>query len=159
MIGDSEHLSGEVRPNGHFLIQRVYYEDTDFSGAVYHARYLHFMERGRSDYLRLLGLHHHELAAQDEPLNFAVSNMEIAFKTACRIDDILTIHTTVQSVTGARATLIQRVYRGDKTAIEASVTAVLVNQAGRPKRFPQNARDILEAQLQTSRQTPDISHT
>ncbi len=61
---DSEGLAGRLTEAGHELVQRVYFEDTDFSGRVYHARYLHFMERGRSDFLRLLGIHHRELAAE-----------------------------------------------------------------------------------------------
>ena len=88
---------------GHELLQRVYFEDTDFSGRVYHARYLHFMERGRSDYLRLLGIHHRELAA--EGLAFAVRRMEIDFLRPAAIDDVLTIRTAALGVGGARIVL------------------------------------------------------
>ena len=81
-----DHLAGRLTDAGHELLQRVYFEDTDFSGRVYHARYLHFMERGRSDYLRLLGVHHRSLAK--EGLGFAVSRMEIEFLRAATIDDV-----------------------------------------------------------------------
>ncbi|MGO7208298.1 hotdog domain-containing protein, partial [Rhizobium ruizarguesonis] len=74
-------ISGELMEAGHRLVQRVYYEDTDFSGLVYHARYLHFLERGRTDYLRCLGVEQRELVSADEEgLVFVVHRMEIDFK-------------------------------------------------------------------------------
>lgn len=82
-------LSGELIDHGHRLTQRVYYEDTDFSGLVYHARYLHFLERGRTDYLRCLGCEQSALlTADEEGLVFVVHRMEIDFKTPARMDDV-----------------------------------------------------------------------
>ncbi|HSG94677.1 MAG TPA: thioesterase family protein, partial [Afifellaceae bacterium] len=77
-MAEAHELAGQLTESGHELRQRVYFEDTDFSGLVYHARYLHFFERGRSDYLRLLGVHHNELAAVG--LVFAVKTMTLDFK-------------------------------------------------------------------------------
>ena len=82
-------LSGELIEHGHRLTQRVYYEDTDFSGNVYHAAYLKFFERGRTEFLRDLGIHHSELAEQG--IAFAVRTMELDFVAAARIDDLLTV--------------------------------------------------------------------
>jgi len=130
----THEISGRLTSGGHELQQRVYFEDTDFSGRVYHARYLHFMERGRSDYLRLLGIHHRELAA--EGLSFAVSHMEIDFLKAAGIDDVLAIRTTLRETTGARIVLEQDVSRGDERLIAATVTVALLGPKGRAVRLP-----------------------
>ena len=79
---------------------RVYYEDTDFSGNVYHAAYLHFFERARTEFLRAEGIHHSELAK--DGIAFAVRRMEIDFAGAAHIDDLLSVETSIQSMTGAR---------------------------------------------------------
>ena len=133
-----EKISGRLTPGGHELQQRVYFEDTDFSGRVYHARYLHFMERGRSDYLRLLGIHHRELAA--EGLSFAVSHMEIEFLKAAAIDDVLRVRTSARETTGARIVLAQEVLRGEEGLIDAMVTVALLGAKGRAVRLPANIR-------------------
>ena len=88
-------LSGALTPFGHRLMARVYYADTDFSGVVYHARYLEFFERGRSDFLRLAGVHHAELAggSRGEKIVWIVRRMAIDFLRSARMDDILTIDT------------------------------------------------------------------
>jgi acyl-CoA thioester hydrolase len=115
-------------------MQRVYFEDTDFSGRVYHARYLHFMERGRSDYLRLLGIHHRELAAGG--LAFAVRRMEIDFLRPASIDDLLLITTTTRDTRGARVVLHQEILRVEERLITALVTIALIGPGGRPLRLP-----------------------
>jgi acyl-CoA thioester hydrolase len=130
----NDEISGRLTPGGHELKQRVYFEDTDFSGRVYHARYLHFMERGRSDYLRLLGIHHRELAA--EGLSFAVSHMEIDFLKAASIDDIVTVRTATRQITGVRIVLTQDVLRGEERLIKAIVTVALLGEKGRAVRLP-----------------------
>ena len=122
-------LAGRLTRAGHVLYQRVYFEDTDFSGLVYHARYLHFLERGRSDWLRLLGVHHRDLAA--EGLAFAVRRMEIDFLRPARIDDVLAIETRRQEIGGARIALRQSVRCDGDILVEALVTAALVGPAGR----------------------------
>lgn len=131
-------ISGRLTADGHELFQRVYFEDTDFSGRVYHARYLHFMERGRSDYLRLLGIHHRELAA--EGLSFAVSHMEIDFLKAAGIDDALTVRTAARETTGARIVLAQQIFRGEERLVAAMVTVALLGAGGRAVRLPATVR-------------------
>ena len=126
--------TGELLPDGHRRQERVYFEHTDFSGVVYHARYLDFLEHGRSDYVRMLGVHHHEL--QRDGLAFAVLRMEIDFRGAARIDDVLTVETDRGRLQGARLTFLQRIRRGDEPILQATVTVVLVDPRGRPKRFP-----------------------
>ena len=111
-------LSGELTATGHRLMARVYYADTDFSGVVYHARYLEFLERGRSDFLRLAGVHHTELAdgKHGEKIVWVVRRMEIDFRAPARIDDILTIDTRTEDISGARIFMAQQLKRGDDGA-------------------------------------------
>lgn len=131
-------LSGELTAAGHRTTARVYYADTDFSGVIYHARYLEFLERGRSDFLRLSGVHHRELDAGKggERVAWVVRRMEILFRAPARIDDVLTIETRTEEVRGARITMRQRILREGDVLIEAGVEAAIVDADGRPKRFP-----------------------
>lgn len=137
-------LSGTLTPFGHRLMARVYYADTDFSGVVYHARYLEFFERGRSDFLRLAGVHHTELAdgKHGEKIVWVVRRMEIDFRASARIDDVLTVDTRTVDISGARITMAQQLKRGDEVLVEARVEAAIVGENGRPRRFP---KDWVEA--------------
>ena len=139
--GESElaaALSGELTGDGHRGHARVYYADTDFSGLVYHARYLEFLERGRSDFLRLAGVHHTELAEgkHGERLVWIVRRMEIDFLSPARIDDILTIETRAEKISGARIFMAQSLKRGETTLVNAKVEAAIIDANGRPRRFP-----------------------
>jgi acyl-CoA thioester hydrolase len=131
-------LSGELTADGHRLVQRVYYEDTDFSGFVYHARYLQFMERARTDYLRCLGVEQGSLAIEGdtEGLMFVVHRMEIDFKSPAKMDDIVTILTRTEKAGGAKMVLQQEVRRGEQILIAARVVIAVVNAKGRPRRLP-----------------------
>jgi len=133
-------IAGELTAEGHRLMARVYYADTDFSGVVYHARYLEFLERGRSDYLRLAGVHHTELAdgKLGEKIVWVVRRMEIDFHAPARIDDILTIDTRTDSISGARIYMAQRLLRGDDLLVSARVEAAIIGENGRPRRFPRD---------------------
>ena len=130
--------SGTLHDGYHILTERVYFEHTDFSGVVYHARYLDFLEHGRSDYVRMLGVHHKEMNAAEfgEPLAFAVHRMEIDFKAAARIDDVLTVETRRGTLQGLRLTFNQTIKRGEQVLLKALVTVVLMNNDGKPRRFP-----------------------
>ncbi len=131
-------LSGALTEFGHRLMARVYYADTDFSGVVYHARYLEFFERGRSDYLRLAGVHHTELAKgkHGERIVWVVRRMEIDFRSPARMDDILTIDTRTEDISGARIVMVQQLKRGGEVLVAAKVEAAIIGENGRPKRFP-----------------------
>ena len=115
---------------------RVYYEDTDCSGRVYHACYLKFLERARTEFLRHKGLTHHTLEAfYTPPLPFfAVHHMEITFKGAAVLDDTLNVQTIVAALTAARLKLNQTIFKEDTEILEASVTIALL-QNGRPLRW------------------------
>lgn len=131
--------AGAIAGDTHTRLERVYFEHTDFSGVVYHARYLDFLEHARSDYVRLLGVHHGELA--ERGLAFAVHRMEIGFRGAARIDDVLRVETDRGTLSGARLAFAQRIRHGDALILEATVCVVLVSPDGRPRRFP---RDVIE---------------
>lgn len=136
----TQNLSGTLNGQTHHLPVRVYFEDTDFSGIVYHARYLHFLERGRTDMLRLMGVHHSELkdGAYGEPLFFAVKTMQLDFKAAAQIDDVLIVETNVASIKGVRLNLKQVLLKDEKTILAADVEIVLINADGSPKRIPKD---------------------
>ena len=91
----------------HKLPVRVYYEDTDFTGLVYHANYLRFFERGRSDFLRVAGVHHSALLESPEPMGFAVNKMSLDFLKAARIDDALVVETAFETMRGPRIFIAQ----------------------------------------------------
>jgi acyl-CoA thioester hydrolase len=143
-------LAGRLTATGHVLPVRVYFEDTDFSGVVYHANYLKFLERGRTDFLRLLGIGHAALEAGGEGdavegLVFAVRHMTLDFLKPARIDELLEVDTELSRTTGARIVLRQAVRRGDAVLVAAEVTVALINRAGRARRLPEAMRGRLVA--------------
>ena len=135
---DWPDLSGRLEDGGHVLPVRVYYEDTDFTGIVYHGAYVRFFERARSDFLRLIGIHHKALAdgAHGQPIAFAVRGMTLDFQRPARIDDVLEIHTSLSEYRGARIKLDQLVYRDQELLVSAAVTVAVITQEGRPTRLP-----------------------
>jgi len=118
-LSNASALDGEIRDGQHFQPVRVYYEDTDFSGVVYHASYLRFMERGRTNYLRLLGADQRamfeEVAKEAPGFAFVVRAMQLDFRKPARMDDLLEVITTPQEVKGASIVLHQLVNRGAET--------------------------------------------
>lgn len=118
---------------------RIYYEDTDFSGNVYHAAYLKFFERGRTEFLRDEGIHHSELAAQG--IAFAVRSMDIQFDGAAHIDDLLTVTTDVAGISGARLTLSQTILRDETVLTRATVVVVAIKTSGGAARMPRAILD------------------
>jgi acyl-CoA thioester hydrolase len=144
---DEAPSAGHFRDKAHVLPVRVYYEDTDFTGVVYHASYLRFLERGRTDCLRLLGVSHASMWAEEEPLAFTIRRMEIEFLKPARIDDALLVETRLLALSGASLHAHQVVRRGEQKLVEARLQAVLVAANGRPKRPPQALRALIEAAL------------
>jgi len=133
----------------HVLPIRVYFEDTDFSGLVYHATYLRWCERGRSDFLRLAGNDHKALiegAGGREPAAFVVRRMRLEFLRPARIDEVLEVTTRVKAMTAATLVLDQRVIRGTVELFTAEVTVVLVSVSGKPLRLTTALREALQDQ-------------
>ena len=141
-------LDGEIRDGRHVMQVRIYYEDTDFSRRVYHANYLRFMERGRTNYLRLLGAGQRALfeATQNEAPGFAfvVRSMAIDFLRPALMDDVLEIVTMPQEVRGASITLLQQCRRGDELLVEARVRVAFVS-GGKAQCVPKALRLAMEA--------------
>ena len=149
-VGPTIPLDGEIRDGRHFFTVRVYYEDTDFTGIVYHANYLRYMERGRTNYLRLIGADHRALfeATEKEAPGFAfvVYSMNLTFLKPARMDDVLDVVTEPEEVKGASATVRQRVMRGDELLVEAHVRVAFIS-AGRAQRIPKALRIAMKADL------------
>ncbi|MEO0398168.1 MAG: tol-pal system-associated acyl-CoA thioesterase [Pseudomonadota bacterium] len=122
--------------NPHTITVRIYYEDTDFSGVVYHARYLHFFERGRTEALRDVGIGHSELLKRDPPLVFAVREMTTRWLSPARIDDLLTVKTEFTEASGARIMAVQQIWRDEALLAAADVQIVSMSVDGRPRRVP-----------------------
>ncbi|SMP30790.1 tol-pal system-associated acyl-CoA thioesterase [Shimia sagamensis] len=120
---------------------RVYYEDTDMAGIVYYANYLKFIERGRSEWVREIGMDQHEMKA--EGIVFAVRRVECDYLGSAVLDDLLTVETEVANVTAARLVMEQRVKRGEEVLFHAMVTVVCMNETGQPVRLPANIRQMV----------------
>ncbi len=145
-------LSGRLSDTGHTLAVRVYFEDTDFSGLVYHTSYLRWCERGRSDFLRLLGIKHSELAGgafAGEPCAFAVRRINADFLKPARIDEILEVHTSAGEATKASIVLKQAIKREGQTVFRLEAQCVLIAASGRLLRLPAALTSLL----------PKSSHT
>jgi acyl-CoA thioester hydrolase len=137
-------LIEDAAGRGHVLPVRVYFEDTDFSGLVYHASYVRWCERGRSDFLRLLGGDHRRLIDGSdgaEPAAFVVRRMTFDFLKPARIDELLEVVTRVKGIGAASLTLVQSVRRGETTLVEAEVTVVLISVSGKPLRISSALRE------------------
>ena len=128
--------SGQFHGREHVLPVRVYYEDTDFTGVVYHASYLRFFERGRTEFLRAAGVEHAALLALPEPCAFAVTRITVAFRKAARVDDALEVRTIYRAGKGVRIEALQRVLRGGELIAEAEVEVVCIRLDGRARRPP-----------------------
>lgn len=134
----------------HHLPVRVYYEDTDFSGIVYHANYLRFFERGRSDFLRVAGIHHNELAAAADPTAFAVNKMELDFLKAARIDDALLVKTAFETMRGPRIFISQTLEKTGEILVTAKVQVCCISLTGRAKKPPAMLLERLKPFLEPS---------
>jgi acyl-CoA thioester hydrolase len=139
------HDPAKARPPcTHRFTQRVYYEDTDASGLVYHARYLHFLERARTEMLREAGSDHRSLLAR-EGLAFAVRLLTIEFLLPARLDDLLVVETAMTGRTGARIELKQRVLREGALLADCDLTLVCLDTNGRARRIPPALLDVFVA--------------
>lgn len=140
------HLSGQIVDGCHRLPIRIYYEDTDFSGVVYHASYLRFMERGRSDFIRLLGIQQgmlfEQTAAEQPGFAFVVRSMKLDFLKPARIDEVIEVVTKPGEIGGASILLQQTVMRGDEVLVDAQVRIAFVC-GGKPQRIPVGLRQAM----------------
>lgn len=139
-------LAGRIEGGTHILPVRVYFEDTDAGGLIYHASYLKFCERGRTDFVRLLDIHQSGLADPKlgEPAIFVVRRIEIDYLRPGRLDDVLEVATRCAEIGGAKLVLEQTVRRGETVLAEARVVVVLVSASGKPQRLGMLVRSAFE---------------
>ena len=131
----SDHpTTGRFEGRAHLLPVRVYYEDTDFTGVVYHANHVRYFERGRSDFLRTIGIGHSQLLEDEAPMAFVVAAMNLTFVKPARIDDALVVRTLYDIVKGPRLMISQTIERDGDVLCRAEVTVVCIHLDGRPRR-------------------------
>jgi acyl-CoA thioester hydrolase len=140
---DTDPSAGWLVGREHQLPVRIYYEDTDFTGVVYHANYLRYFERGRSDFFRLVGVSHSSLLEQPAPSAFTVTRITVDFKRAARIDDALLVRTTYDAVKGPRLFISQRITRAEELIATALVEAACIDLSGRAIRPPPGLKEAL----------------
>ena len=128
--------SGAFDGRDHLYPVRVYYEDTDFSGYVYHGAYVKFFERGRSEALRLAGVSHSELLALDPPAAMVVRRIELEYLRSAVIDDALIVRSVMQSARGARMIIVQQIERGADVLAKARLEVALISIGGGPRKLP-----------------------
>jgi acyl-CoA thioester hydrolase len=149
--GANHHLDGLIRDGRHHMQIRVYYEDTDFSGIVYHANYLRFMERGRTNHLRLMGAEQHalfaEALAETPGFAFVVRSMQIDYLKPARMDEVLDVITWPLEVRGASITMAQEVRRGGDVLVKATVRVAFICD-GRAQPIPKTLRVLMKANVE-----------
>ncbi len=139
---DSENFDAARQ---HWIAVRVYYEDTDFTGMVYHANYLRFFERGRSDHLRDAGISHQSLLAREDPAAFTLTNVNVTYRKPGKVDDLLHVRTRYLGMDGPRIRFSQACLREGEVIAEAEITAVMIHADGRLRRPIKEIAERLEA--------------
>jgi acyl-CoA thioester hydrolase len=129
----------------HWITVRVYYEDTDFTGMVYHANYLRFFERGRSDHLRDAGISHQSLLDRPDPAAFTLTNVNVSYKRPAKVDDLLHVRTRYLGMDGPRIRFEQACLRDGQVVAQAEITAVMIHADGRLRRPIREVAEHLEA--------------
>ena len=137
------HSEGRLEGKVHILPVRSYYADTDLSGIVYHANYLIYMERGRSEFFRAAGIARLAQLENPEPTAWTLRKVEIEYLRPARIDDLLEVHTKMVGLSGARMNAEQNVYLNGEMLTRASIEACVITLTGKPRRIPQEIRDKL----------------
>ena len=127
----------------HVLPLRIYYEDTDLSGVVYHANYLRFMERGRSEYFRCAGIARLAMLEDDEPTAWTLRKVSLDYFRPARVDDLIEVHTRCAGLSGARMIADQRIFAGGELLTQGLVEACIITLTGRPRRIPAEIRNRL----------------
>jgi len=140
---------GRIDNGIHRYSLRIYFEDTDAGGVVYHANYLRFMERARTDMLRCFGIEQRQgLEAQGaDKGNYVVGSLQIDYKRPAHLDDVVTVVSSVETVGAASCVIRQRVVRKDEVLTDAKVTVAFVGEGGRPRRQPATWRERFETLL------------
>ena len=131
---------GGFRGRTHVLPVRIYYEDTDLSGLVYHANYLRYMERGRSEFFRSAGITRLAALEDPEPTAWTLRRIALEFLRPARLDDLIEVHTRCVALSGARMSAAQEIHRGDALLAKGEVEACVIALSGKPRRIPDDIR-------------------
>jgi acyl-CoA thioester hydrolase len=134
---------GRFEGNVHILPIRIYYEDTDLSGVVYHANYLRFMERGRSEFFRAAGITRLAMLEDEEPTAWTLRKATLEYFRPARVDDLIQVRTTLTGLTGARMSAEQKIYLGEQLLTRGEVEACVITLTGKPRRIPEEFRKLL----------------
>jgi len=127
----------------HVLPISVYYEDTDLSGVVYHANYLRYMERGRTEFFRLAGISKMAGLEDEEPTAWAIRSIKVDYHRPARLDDIIHVRTRLTGLSGARMRALQRVVAGETLLVEGRIEACITTLTGKPRRLPKMVAETL----------------
>lgn len=133
---------GRFDAKTHILPISIYYEDTDLSGFVYHANYLRYMERGRTEFFRLAGISRARLE-DEEPTAWTLRRIAVEYLRPARLDDQIAVHSVLTEVGGARLQVLQRVRRGETLLVEGRIEACITTLTGKPRRLPKNVVETL----------------
>lgn len=123
---------------------RIYFEDTDVTGIVYHANYVKYFERGRTEALRASFSDLGALMETEDPCTFAVASIEIAYKVPAKLDDIIRVETTLESAKGAKMVFVQKIFRDETLLAEATVVVAVITLDGRPRRMPKGMKERMD---------------
>jgi len=134
---------GRFEGKAHILPIRIYYEDTDLSGIVYHANYLRFMERGRSEFFRSAGITRLAMLDDAEPTAWTLRKVALEYLRPARIDDLIEVHTTLTGLSGARMSADQKIYHEGQMLTRGTVEACIITLSGKPRRIPEEFREKL----------------
>lgn len=133
---------GSFAGKTHILPISVYYEDTDLSGVVYHANYLRYMERGRTEFFRLAGVSRARLE-DDEPTAWTIRRIAVEYFRPARLDDQIAVHSVLTDVSGARLKALQRIRCGESLLVEGRIEACITTLTGKPRRLPKKVQETL----------------
>ena len=133
------HFDGKT----HVLPISIYYEDTDLSGVVYHANYLRYMERGRTEFFRLAGISKMAGLEEEEPTAWTIRSLAVEYHRPARLDDAVTVRSILTGLTGARMRAVQKVMCGDVLLVEGRIEACITTLTGKARRLPKNVIETL----------------
>lgn len=145
--------TGRIENGRHILPLRIYYEDTDAQGIVYYANWLRFLERGRTELLRMVGLEHSALRAASG-INWVVRRCTIDYLKPARLDETIDIVTACGEMRGASLDMIQQARRGEEVLVRAELLVACMGESGRPARLPLQARNALQRVSVAREQSP-----
>jgi acyl-CoA thioester hydrolase len=136
--------TGSVQNGKHHFAVRIFYQDTDVSGVVYHANYLNFMERARTEFLRCIGIEMREMMVAEDKAYFAVRDLQISYLRPAFLDDVLHIETWARELNAASVTMQQQLRRAGEVVCTAELRVAVLGADGRPRRWPAPWHKIMQ---------------